>query len=194
MAKKSNAPSSGEKLKSYVDRIVRLSEEIASLKDDVKDIVAEAKNDGFDPKALKAIVKETMQTQTQRAAARKTEAIIDIYRANLGLLDGTPLGDAARRRYEREMREARDESESNEKFEADGSSGIDPDMPTVEEANEQGRSDHLAGKRVVDNPFPAGSANRAAWDEGWCASDGSDGMDLPKAWRRSEAKQPEAAE
>ena len=88
---KPNAPTSREKLKSFVDRIVRLREEIASLKRDEKDIVNEAKNDGFDPNALKAIVKETMQTQVQRAAAREVEAIVDLYRASLGMLDGTPL-------------------------------------------------------------------------------------------------------
>ncbi|WP_457797607.1 DUF2312 domain-containing protein [Methylocystis sp. S23] len=188
---KPNSPTGREKLKSYVERIVRLNEEIASLKEDVKDLVMEAKSDGFDPKAIRAIVKESMQTQAERAAVREVEAIIDIYRASLGLLDGTPLGDAARRRYERELRDGEDDEKADDhhgdKEESDDGNEGEDDVskePTIDEARERGRADHLAGKRIIENPFQAGSANRAAWDEGYCESDGSDGMDIPKAWRR----------
>jgi uncharacterized protein (UPF0335 family) len=194
----SNAPTGREKLKSLVDRIVRLEEERKSIADDIKDVYGEAKNDGFDPKAMKEIVKDAMRTPEQRAARREVEALADIYRASLGMLDGTPMGDAARRRYERELRDAQDEARRGDEAGShsepaahEDASEDDPKAtpaPTEDEAREQGQSDHAGGKRIVDNPFPAGSRLRAAWDEGWCAADGSDGMDLPKAWRRGDAK------
>jgi hypothetical protein len=43
---------------------------------------------------------------------------------------------------------------------------------------------------VTANPHPAGSRLRGAWDEGWCAAAGSDGMDIPPAFRRSKPKKP----
>jgi len=46
------------------------------------------------------------------------------------------------------------------------------------------------GKRVIDNPYVAGDPRRALWDEGWCAQTGSDGMEIPAAWRRKEKKKP----
>lgn len=189
-----NAPTSREKLKSFVERIVGLEDEKKAIANDIKDIYSEAKNDGFDPKALRKIVKEWMQTQTQRAAERETEALVDIYRANLGLLDGTPLGEAARRKYERELRDV--DEDSRRQGDEDGERHDEGDAfnQTTDEARDQGRKDHGAGKRIVDNPFPAATPNRAAWDEGWCEADGSDGMDLPKAWRRGEEDQKQAAE
>ena len=47
------------------------------------------------------------------------------------------------------------------------------------------------GRPVTANPFPARDPRRAAWDEGWCKADGSDGMDIPEAWRRSRPKKGE---
>jgi uncharacterized protein (UPF0335 family) len=198
MAKRPNAPTSREKLRSFTDRIVRLEEEKRTIASDIKDIYEEAKKDDFDPKALREIVKDAMRTPEQRAARREVEALADIYRASLGMLDGTPMGDAARRKYERELREAdeaakRETEQSAETEERAPDSEISqepaaPAEPTEDEARAQGASDHAAGKRIVDNPFPAGSRNRAAWDEGFCEADGSDGMEIPKAWRRAENK------
>jgi hypothetical protein len=45
-----------------------------------------------------------------------------------------------------------------------------------------------AGKSVTANPFPARDVRRAAWDEAWCAALGSDGMDIPEAWRPTDKK------
>jgi uncharacterized protein (UPF0335 family) len=46
----------GEKLKLFADRIERLSEEIDGLKDDLKDLKAEAKAEGFNVQALLRLV------------------------------------------------------------------------------------------------------------------------------------------
>ncbi|HNS45371.1 MAG TPA: DUF2312 domain-containing protein, partial [Alphaproteobacteria bacterium] len=40
----------GKRLKSFLDRVERLEEEKKALADDIKDIYAEAKGIGFDPK------------------------------------------------------------------------------------------------------------------------------------------------
>ena len=72
----------GERLKSYVDRIVRLKEEVAGLNDDIKDIKLEAKGTGFDTKILMKMVKETL---TEREKVREEQELTDIYRAALGM-------------------------------------------------------------------------------------------------------------
>jgi hypothetical protein len=41
---------------------------------------------------------------------------------------------------------------------------------------------------VFKNPYVAGDPRRAYWDEGWCEEVGSDGMDVPDAWRRKPNK------
>jgi hypothetical protein len=66
-----------------------------------------------------------------------------------------------------------------------------PEPPTPEliaAACAEGKAAAGAGTRVTHNPYPAGDPRRAAWDEGWCAAAGSDGMDIPPAWRRSPKK------
>lgn len=44
-------------IKSYVERIERLEEEKKEVQQDIKDIYAEAKSNGFNKKALKAVIK-----------------------------------------------------------------------------------------------------------------------------------------
>ena len=46
----------GEKLKSYADRMERLMEDIDGLRDDLKDLKAQAKGDGFNVQALGRLV------------------------------------------------------------------------------------------------------------------------------------------
>ena len=44
-------------LKAFVERIERLEEEKKTISDDIKDVYAEAKGNGFDVKALRAVVR-----------------------------------------------------------------------------------------------------------------------------------------
>ena len=46
-----------EALKSYVDRIERLESEKKGISDDIKDLLAESKSRGFNPKAIREVVK-----------------------------------------------------------------------------------------------------------------------------------------
>jgi len=88
---------SGERLRAYIERVEALMTEIALLKDDVKEVFAEAKAVGFDQKVMKQMIKERATDPGVRLA---WQDLCDQYRAALGMLEGTPLGDAARERFE----------------------------------------------------------------------------------------------
>jgi len=81
-----------DQLKSIVERLERLEEEKAALASDIRDVYAEAKGNGFDVKALRAIVRRRKQ---DKAALAEHEALIGTYMVALGMLADTPLGQAA---------------------------------------------------------------------------------------------------
>lgn len=82
-------------LKAIVERIERLEADKAEIQSDIKDVYAEAKGNGFDTKALRTIIRMRKQDANERA---EQEAILETYMAALGMLAGTPLGDAAMQR------------------------------------------------------------------------------------------------
>lgn len=82
----------GDQLRAFVERIERLEEEKKSIADDIKDVYGEAKGNGFDVKALRAIIRLRKQDQEKR---REHEAILETYMHALGMLADTPLGQAA---------------------------------------------------------------------------------------------------
>ena len=72
-----------EQLKSFVERIERLEEEKKAISDDIKDVFAEAKANGFDVKALRVIVKFRKEDADKR---RKHEAMVELYLQALGMM------------------------------------------------------------------------------------------------------------
>ncbi len=72
-----------DQLRTIVERIERLEEEKKSIADDIKDVYAEAKGNGFDTKALRRIVALRKQDQSERL---EQEAVLDTYMAALGML------------------------------------------------------------------------------------------------------------
>jgi uncharacterized protein (UPF0335 family) len=70
-------------LKAFVERIERLEEEKKTIADDVRDVYAEAKANGFDIKALRAIVQLRKQDADER---REHETILETYMHALGML------------------------------------------------------------------------------------------------------------
>ena len=72
-----------DQLKSIVERVERLEEEKKALSDDIRDVYAEAKANGFDVKALRTIVRLRKQEPTER---QEHEAILEIYMQALGML------------------------------------------------------------------------------------------------------------
>ena len=70
------------KLRSFVERIEKLEEEKKAISDDIREVYAEAKSDGFDVKALRTVVRLYRQDTDER---REHEALVDLYRDALGL-------------------------------------------------------------------------------------------------------------
>lgn len=72
-----------EQLKSFVDRIMRLEEEKKAIADDIKDVFAEAKANGFDVKALREILKIMREDADER---QEHDAIVGLYCQALGIM------------------------------------------------------------------------------------------------------------
>lgn len=72
-----------EQLKSVVERIERLEEEKKAIADDIRDVYAEAKANGFDTKVLRQVVSLRKKDLTER---QEEEAVRDLYLVALGML------------------------------------------------------------------------------------------------------------
>jgi uncharacterized protein (UPF0335 family) len=70
-------------LRAFVERVERLEEEKKTIADDIKEVFAEMKGTGFDTKAVRAIIRLRKQDQAERQEA---EAILDLYKAALGMV------------------------------------------------------------------------------------------------------------
>lgn len=70
-------------LRSFVDRIERLEEEKQTIADDIKDVYAEAKGNGFDTKILRKVISIRKMDRSER---EEMEAILDLYLNALGML------------------------------------------------------------------------------------------------------------
>ena len=70
-----------DQLKSIIERVERLEEDKAAIGSDIKDVYAEAKGNGFDVKALRAIVRYRKEDAQDRA---EREAIFETYLNALG--------------------------------------------------------------------------------------------------------------
>jgi uncharacterized protein (UPF0335 family) len=55
-----------DQLKAIIERIERLEQEKKAISDDIRDVYAEAKGNGFDVKALRAIVRLRKQEPRER--------------------------------------------------------------------------------------------------------------------------------
>ena len=72
-----------DQLKAFVERVERLEEEKKTIADDIRDVYAEAKGNGFDVKALRTVVRLRKQDKTERA---EQEAILEVYLQALGMI------------------------------------------------------------------------------------------------------------
>ena len=66
----------GDRLRSFVERIERLDEEIKGLTEDKKEVFAEAKGEGFDVKILKEVIRLRKQDEDERD---ERESLLDVY-------------------------------------------------------------------------------------------------------------------
>jgi uncharacterized protein (UPF0335 family) len=72
-----------DQLRSVVERIERLEEEKKTIADDIKDVFAEAKGNGFDTKTLRTVVRMRKIEASER---QEQEAMLDLYLSALGML------------------------------------------------------------------------------------------------------------
>ena len=56
-----------DQLKAFVERIERLEEEKKATSDDIRDVYAEAKGNGYDVKAMRAVVRLRKEDKDERA-------------------------------------------------------------------------------------------------------------------------------
>jgi uncharacterized protein (UPF0335 family) len=189
-------------LVNHITTLERLEDEKAAIVGEIKDTLETAKAQGFDPATLKAVLKLRKMTPEQRRERRALELI---YLAALGILDGEPLSDEARRRLAGEQPKPSSPKPDNpnapplEPQDALLPPPIEPPAPMAQptlglkdpaEAREEGVAAAAAGQRIYDNPYPAGDPCRAAWDEGWCSATNSHGMDVPAAYQRRQDPKP----
>lgn len=187
--------STAETIQRWIDRIESAEEDKAEAQRALRELYREAKAIGLDPAMLRRMVKLRRMTAAERAEADARE---QVYRAALGMLDGTPLGAAAMKKLAPKPPPSApaapgEGGEERAPGPGDGVSAPDGEEPAagstitpemVSAARDEGRQAAAAGRQIFDNPYRAGDPRRAAWDEGWCQGAGSDGMDIPAAYRR----------
>lgn len=72
----------GDRLRSFIERIERLEEERATIAVDIREVYAEAKANGFDPKIMRQVVKLRKMESGDR---QEQEAMLEIYKEALGM-------------------------------------------------------------------------------------------------------------
>lgn len=77
-------PFAAGQLKAFIERIERLEEEKQTIADDIKDVYAEAKANGYDTKIMRQVVRIRKQDKSER---EEMEALLDLYMQALGMLN-----------------------------------------------------------------------------------------------------------
>ncbi len=72
----------GQRLKSFIERLERLEEEKSGLAEDIRDVYAEAKGTGFDTKTIRRIIKLRKMDLEKR---REQDELLELYKAALGM-------------------------------------------------------------------------------------------------------------
>lgn len=72
-----------DQLRSIIERVERLEDDKKAITDDIKDVYAEAKGNGYNVKALRTIVRLRKQDADER---QEQESILDAYKQALGML------------------------------------------------------------------------------------------------------------
>lgn len=73
-----------DQLRAFIERIERMEEEKQAIADDIKEVYAEAKSNGFDVKILRQVIR---LRKMDKAALQEQDALLELYR---DALDMTP--------------------------------------------------------------------------------------------------------
>lgn len=79
---RTNSQSAGAELRSFVEQIERIEADEKALKEDKREIMAEAKGRGYDTKVLRSIIAERRRDPGDIA---EEESIRELYREALGM-------------------------------------------------------------------------------------------------------------
>lgn len=71
-----------ERLRSFIDRLERLEDEKKELLEQIKDVFAEAKNEGFDIKTMRQVLKLRKMKDHDRS---EQEELLELYKSALGM-------------------------------------------------------------------------------------------------------------
>lgn len=71
-----------EHLEQYINKLERLEEDKIAVMQDIKDVIADAKSNGFDAKAIKQILKIR---KLDKDDLEQQEAMLELYRSVLGM-------------------------------------------------------------------------------------------------------------
>ncbi|MCP3736360.1 MAG: DUF2312 domain-containing protein [Sphingomonas sp.] len=72
-----------DELRLLIERAERLEEEKKGIADDIKDVMAEAKGRGYDPKAIRKILSIRKKKKEEY---QEEEAILEVYMQALGMI------------------------------------------------------------------------------------------------------------
>lgn len=87
-----------DQLRAFIERIERMEEEKKAVADDIKEIYAEAKGNGFDTKVLRQVIRIRKMDHAERM---EQEAILELYMAALGMQYAPRADDREARRRQR---------------------------------------------------------------------------------------------
>jgi uncharacterized protein (UPF0335 family) len=82
----------GNRIRSFVERIEQIENEIKDLTEAKKEVFSEAKGEGFDVKILKEIIKLRKQDQDERD---EHESLLDVYMRAMDEAGPAAVADAA---------------------------------------------------------------------------------------------------
>lgn len=77
-----NSGVAGDELRQFIERIERVDEEIASMREDRKEIFAELKGRGYDAKTVRRILRLRKKDHSE---IQEEKALLDLYASAVGL-------------------------------------------------------------------------------------------------------------
>ena len=78
-----NNNDSNAQLRTFVERIERLEEEKKAMSEDITEVYNEAKNQGFDAKVMREIIKIRKKPASEQ---EELESLLDLYKHALGMI------------------------------------------------------------------------------------------------------------
>lgn len=73
----------GDRLRSFIERLENLDEEKREIQDQIKDVLAEAKGEGFDTSIMRQLLRLRKMKPHDRS---EQEELLDLYKNALGML------------------------------------------------------------------------------------------------------------